>query len=73
MSIDYSSMLLSIVIPVYNAGKTIHILVDELIAALDSKCILEIILVNDNSADNSEEACISIYEKYKKNVKFYSL
>lgn len=73
MSIKASSIALSIVIPVYNAEKTIHRLVDELIRDLDFHCRLEIILVNDNSIDRSEEVCISLYEKYKKVIKFYSL
>lgn len=73
MSIKASSIALSIVIPVYNAEKTIHRLVDELVRDLDFHCRLEIILVNDNSIDRSEEVCISLYEKYKKVIKFYSL
>ena len=73
MSIKASSIALSIVIPVYNAEKTICRLVDELISDLDFHYRLEIILVSDNSIDRSEEVCISLYEKYKKVVKFYSL
>lgn len=73
MSIKASSIALSIVIPVYNAEKTIHRLVDELVRDLDFYCRLEIILVNDNSIDRSEEVCISLYKKYKKVIKFYSL
>ena len=73
MSNDNSSTALSIVIPVYNAEKTIQRLVDELIVDLSARFILEIIIVNDNSIDNSEKICISLYNKYNKNVKFYSL
>ncbi len=64
---------LSIVIPVYNAEKTIGRLVEELIHYLQANYDLEIVLVNDNSVDNSESVCISLYKRYKKHVKFYSL
>lgn len=68
-----SPVTLSIVIPVYNAEKTIYELVEELINTLSSNYLLEIVLVNDNSKDRSEEICISLFKKYKKFVKFYSL
>jgi len=73
MSIRTSSIALSIIIPVYNAEKTIYKLVEELIKALNPHYKLEIILVNDNSKDRSEEVCIFLFEKYRKIVKFYSL
>lgn len=68
-----SSILLSILIPVYNSESTIGKLVDGLIEQLGPLFKLEIILVNDNSADSSEVVCISLFEKYKETVKFYSL
>ena len=68
-----SSILLSILIPVYNSEKTIGKLVDGLIEQLGQIFNLEIILVNDNSNDLSEDVCISLFEKYKETVKFYSL
>lgn len=68
-----SSIILSILIPVYNSEKTIDRLVEGLIKDLGPLYILEIILVNDNSIDHSEEVCTSLFEKYKKTVKFYSL
>ncbi len=64
---------LSIVIPVYNAEKTISRLVDKLIKELSPLYNLEIVLVNDNSVDNTETVCISLFERYKEIVKFYSL
>ena len=63
----------SIVIPVYNAEFSIGKLVDELVSELNHHYNLEIVLVNDNSQDNSEEICIGLYEKYKNVVSFYSL
>jgi glycosyltransferase involved in cell wall biosynthesis len=65
-------MKISIVIPVYNAERTISRLVDEL-AEKVSCDELEIILVNDGSKDNSHEACISIFEKYRDIVKYLCL
>ena len=64
---------LSIVIPVYNSEETIEKLVKLLIEKLCLDYKLEIVLVNDCSKDNSESICISLYEKYKEIVKFYSL
>lgn len=73
MSIKTTPIVVSIIIPVYNAEKTIFDLVEELIKTLSSNYMLEVVLVNDNSMDRSEEICISLYEKYKGTVKFYSL
>jgi len=69
---DFSTAL-SILIPVYNSEKTIERLVEGLIENLVSLYKLEIILVNDNSIDRSEEVCVSLFEKYREIVKFYSL
>ncbi|SVE48879.1 uncharacterized protein METZ01_LOCUS501733, partial [marine metagenome] len=63
----------SIVIPVYNAEFSIGKLVDKLVSELKHQYNLEIVLVNDNSQDNSEEVCIGLYERYKNVVSFYSL
>jgi len=63
----------SIIIPVYNSENTIRTLVDELVIKLSYKYILEVILVNDCSSDNSENVCIDLHKKYKNMVSFYSL
>ncbi len=73
MNKNASSTALSILIPVYNSEKTIDRLVEELIRDLGSLFKLEIILVNDNSVDHSEEVCIALFEKHRETVKFYSL
>ena len=70
---EYKPTSLAIVIPVYNSEKTIARLVDELVGNLGPLYRLEIILVNDHSGDRSEEACISLYQRYKDTVRFYSL
>jgi undecaprenyl-phosphate 4-deoxy-4-formamido-L-arabinose transferase len=68
-----SAKALSVLIPVYNSENTIKGLVEELINELGGLFNLEIVLVNDNSVDRSEEVCISLFERYKETVKFYSL
>lgn len=70
---DKKTILISIVIPVYNSEKTISKIVDKLVAELEQKYDLEIILVNDCSKDRSEQVCIAIYKKYSKIVRFFSL
>lgn len=64
-------MKLSICIPVYNGAETIADLVDSVFANL-KKYKVEIVMVNDGSADNSEMVCEKIVKK-RKNVKFISL
>ena len=55
---------LSIVIPAYNEEKTIHLILDRVKdVTLDNNLEKEIILVNDCSSDNTEEAILS----YKSN------
>ncbi|MCO6412166.1 MAG: glycosyltransferase family 2 protein [Thiogranum sp.] len=51
-----TSIDLSIVIPVYNGALTIGRLVDAIVN-LDIDASVEIILINDGSADNSREVC----------------
>jgi undecaprenyl-phosphate 4-deoxy-4-formamido-L-arabinose transferase len=68
-----NKLFVSIVIPVYNSANTIDSLTNELIESLSTDYQLEIVLVNDDSKDNSEQVCINLFEKYKPFVKFYSL
>jgi len=71
-------MKLSIVIPAYNEGKTIHLILDKIKAVkLNGNVEKEIIIVNDFSKDNTEEAIQSYqlanpslniqYRKHEKN------
>lgn len=56
-------MKLSIIIPAYNEGKTIHLILDKIgEAQLPENMTREIIIVNDCSSDNTVEAI----EKYRK-------
>jgi glycosyltransferase involved in cell wall biosynthesis len=53
-------MKLSIVIPAYNEGRTIHLILDKIKAVhLNGNVQKEIIIVNDCSKDNTEEAILS--------------
>ncbi len=50
-------MLLSIIIPAYNEGPTIHLILDRIrVVKLQQGIEKEIIIVNDCSTDNTEEA-----------------
>ena len=53
--------MISIVIPVYNAEHSIRNLVDSIIAVFKDMKI-EIILINDDSSDNSHEECLKAFE-----------
>ena len=64
---------LSVVIPVYNGGQTISRVVESCIKHLASTLVLEIILVNDGSSDDSEEVCKQLVEMYPKFVLFANL
>ncbi len=71
-------MKLSIIIPAYNEGKTIHLILNKVKAAqLNQEIEKEIILVNDFSTDNTEQAILDYtaanpslniqYRKHEKN------
>ena len=64
-------MKLSVIIPVFNAEKTIHSLVEKIFNDL-SEIQFEIVLINDGSNDNSELICEQIIKDFK-NTKFISL
>ncbi len=66
-------MKLCILIPVYDAEQSIEQLVSELVEEIGPRYVLEIVLVNDCSKDQSELACIRLFEKYPDIVRFYSL
>ena len=60
-------LIISVVVPVYNADKTIEKCVESIINQTYS--YIEIILVNDGSEDKSGEIC-DRYERENKNVKY---
>jgi glycosyltransferase involved in cell wall biosynthesis len=64
---------ISIIIPVFNSERSIGNLVTRLVNELGSRFTLEIILVNDQSADQSDKACIGLFEQYQGIVKYYPL
>jgi len=65
-------MKLSIIIPVYKGEATIGHLADELVKHLKSHT-LEIVLVNDDSPDNSHEICLGLHRKHGDMVKYIRL
>ena len=65
-------MKISIVIPVFNAQRTIKYLVDDLINNLHYP-ELEIVLVNDGSQDDSNQICLEIFKNHKNTVKYINL
>jgi undecaprenyl-phosphate 4-deoxy-4-formamido-L-arabinose transferase len=66
------AVMLSIVIPVYRAERTIGPLVQELIDTLAARYALEIVLVNDGSPDSSAAVCRRLAEQHA-GVKFLNL
>ena len=58
------SKILSILIPAYNEGKTIHLILDKIIAVnLPENLDKEIIIINDCSSDDTKEAIESYFKK----------
>jgi glycosyltransferase involved in cell wall biosynthesis len=56
---------LSILIPAYNEGRTIHLILDKVKAVqLIGEYTKEVIIVNDCSKDNTEEAILSYKQQY---------
>jgi glycosyltransferase involved in cell wall biosynthesis len=68
-----SDIKISIVIPVFNAELTISSLVNKLIAEIADPYVLEVVLVNDYSKDNSHQECLKLYNDNKDKVKYLTL
>ena len=62
-------MKISIIVPVYNAEKTIEYCIDSIIAQ-KTKFEIELILVEDYSSDRSYEICSALEKKYTE-IKLY--
>lgn len=67
--------ILSIIIPAYNEGRTIHLILDKIKAVrLTENIEKEVIIVNDCSKDNTEEAIMSYKSAYPDfNIQYYKL
>lgn len=63
----------SIVIPVYNAEKTIESLCNTLIDLYGSQFALEIVLVNDNSKDSTHLICRRLHETHRNTIIYIRL
>ncbi len=64
---------LSIVIPVYNAEQTIEPLCNELLGLYASCYRLEIVLVNDNSRDNTDIICRRLHDLHGETITYIKL
>lgn len=69
---DQTPLELSLVIPVYNGGRTIRPLVEHIVKAFGSTSF-EVVLVNDGSEDDSEAVCATLADKFPGNVVFVHL
>jgi undecaprenyl-phosphate 4-deoxy-4-formamido-L-arabinose transferase len=65
-------MTLSILIPVFNGSATIGPLVDRLVGILTDGA-LQIVLVNDGSADQSHAACLALHARYPETITYLNL
>lgn len=63
---------LTVVIPVYNGAQSIGAVVERL-QKIFSGSALQIVLVNDGSADNSEQACLELQAQYPRQIEFVQL
>ena len=63
---------LSLVIPVYNGGRTVAGLVEHIVKVFGSTSF-EIILINDGSEDDSEQVCAQLVQKFPQTVVFMHL
>jgi len=64
-------MILSIIIPAYNEEKTIHFILNKLIAVQLSSIEKEIIIVNDCSSDNTEGVILNYISKNEETKMLY--
>ncbi|MBI4806055.1 MAG: glycosyltransferase family 2 protein [Desulfovibrio sp.] len=69
---DFSSLDVSVVIPVYNAEKSIDPLCVEIMSTLSCR-LLQIVLVNDGSRDASHEVCLGLCGRYPDVVTYLRL
>ena len=63
---------LSIVIPAYNEGNTIHLILDKVNSVqLFNNIEKEIIIVNDCSTDNTEDAILEYMKSSTLNIQYF--
>lgn len=68
-----TDLALSIIIPVYNAEKTVARLCGELIRLYGHTCRLEIVLVNDCSHDESDRVCRGLQQQFEQVITYIRL
>jgi len=68
-----SDIKISIVIPVFNAQNSITQLVNQLVSEISQRYLLEVVLINDYSSDNSHNECINLYKNHNGIIKYLCL
>lgn len=66
--INMDNILISIIVPIYNAGKYLQELLDSI--SYQTVDNYELILINDGSKDDSEKICLE-YQKINSRVKYF--
>lgn len=66
-------MLISIVIPVFNAQQTVGPLVESILGDPDRQFDVEVVLVNDSSTDRSDEVCGRLAASHPGRVRYFLL
>lgn len=69
MSKIKATKMISIIIPIYNAEKTLHSCIESVISQNSNE--YEIILINDGSTDNSQKICEEYDEKFQ-NIRLFN-
>jgi len=68
-----TTLKVSVVIPVFNAEKSIYKLVNTLLHHFPEHYVAEIVLVNDYSSDNSHAECLKLFNEHKGKVRYLCL
>src|SRR3990167_1045618 len=71
--IDHLRIDVSVVIPVFNAEGTIGTLAERLVDVFGRDHSLQIVLVNDGSADRTHEVCAGLVDKFLGTVSYIRL
>ena len=65
--------LFSVIIPIYNAGRYLDDSINSIINQTIGFNKIQIILVNDESTDNTEDICLKYAKLYKNNIRYIKM
>ena len=65
--------LFSVIIPIYNAGRYLDDSINSIINQTIGFKKIQIILVNDESTDNTEDICLKYAKLYKNNIRYIKI